>query len=457
MVRITIFNRTTRKEGAINLRFRLTDGRSVQLYHKSGISVDLRVLEKFTPTGEIKPRCLVDPKLADSIANEISAMKEAYERMTEEGLAINGETFEKCVDEVLHPNKVAKKGNTSFLEDFQSFVEDNYRDGVIGDGRLRLYRTTIKVLTRFLSIKGLLDITTAAVTGELILDYRRFLRDEYKYVARWSGLYVGMNERAIPRKPRSQNTISEKLSQLQTFFSEVEVKEVISRSPFRALGKAKKSTIFTEKYNDPIYLTFEEFEKLRTADVPENLRETRDAFVVQCSLGCRISDFQTLGRKDIAVTDDGIAYVRYTPQKTSKIRELVETPLLDYAIEVWKNYGFRFRVTKVSDGCNGYNSKLKKLFEEVGLTREVAVFNEVENKNEYVPLYSVASNKLARKTYVTTMARAQVNLYAAGLHKEGSSAVNHYVKLDIKDRFTLALAAFNRKFFTTDKELNIIR
>ena len=38
----TIFRRTTKSEGIIKLRFRLRDGRDVDLYHKSEIKADLK-------------------------------------------------------------------------------------------------------------------------------------------------------------------------------------------------------------------------------------------------------------------------------------------------------------------------------------------------------------------------------------------------------------------------------
>ena len=42
MERVTIFLRTTKTEGDIKLRFRLRDGREVDLYHKSEIRAALK-------------------------------------------------------------------------------------------------------------------------------------------------------------------------------------------------------------------------------------------------------------------------------------------------------------------------------------------------------------------------------------------------------------------------------
>jgi hypothetical protein len=68
----------------------------------------------------------------------------------------------------------------------------------------------------------------------------------------------------------------------------------------------------------------------------------------------------------------------------------------------------------------------------------------------------VASSKLCRKTHVDMMNKVQINMYAAGLHKEGSDAVERYTKLDIKDRFVLMCAAFKQPMYKVDENLNVI-
>ena len=54
------------------------------------------------------------------------------------------------------------------------------------------------------------------------------------------------------------------------------------------------------------------------------------------------------------------------------------------------------------------------------------------------------------------MNKVQVDMYAAGLHKEGSSAVKRYTKLELKDHFTLMCAAFDQPMYKVDKGLNVI-
>ena len=79
---LTIVKRTNKAEGTIRLRFRLCDGRGVDLYHKSEIDVDLNDLDKFSDTGELKPRVSVyNKKLKLDIDTEIDAMETAYKQL----------------------------------------------------------------------------------------------------------------------------------------------------------------------------------------------------------------------------------------------------------------------------------------------------------------------------------------------------------------------------------------
>ena len=62
------------------------------------------------------------------------------------------------------------------------------------------------------------------------MDFRNFLFDEYKYVAKNRNLYANVASRNIPTERRGGNTVSTKLKKLQAFFNELEDKEEIAKS-----------------------------------------------------------------------------------------------------------------------------------------------------------------------------------------------------------------------------------
>ena len=53
------------------------------------------------------------------------------------------------------------------------------------------------------------------------------------------------------------------------------------------------------------------------------------------------------------------------------------------------------------------------------------------------------------------MNKVQVNQYAAGLHKEGSDAINHYTKRELKNRFILMCRTFDEKPYSVKEGFSI--
>ena len=93
---------------------------------------------------------------------------------------------------------------------------------------------------------------------------------------------------------------------------------------------------------------------------------------------------------------------------------------------------------------------------DAGIDRKVTEYDEEAGENRYIPLYEASSSKLARKTHVDMMSKVQVNMYAAGLHRKGSDAVNRYPMLEIKDRFDHLTAAFGQPDYRVDGKLQVI-
>lgn len=105
----------------------------------------------------------------------------------------------------------------------------------------------------------------------------------------------------------------------------------------------------------------------------------------------------------------------------------------------------------------GYNVLIKSLLRECKIDRKVPIYNEARRTNEYLPICELGSSKLARKTHVDMLSKVQINLYAAGLHKQGSSAVNRYTSLEVKDRSMLINMAFNQKPYKVNSKLEVVK
>ncbi len=161
----------------------------------------------------------------------------------------------------------------------------------------------------------------------------------------------------------------------------------------------------------------------------------------------------------VSVSPEGIPYIHYIPSKTSGTQETnkeIITPIVRLGFDIIKRTGFNFGVNLSKSGANYYNKKVREIVKIAGIDRKVSIYDQEKHDNIYVPLYEEASSKLARKTHVDMMSRVQVNLYAAGLHREGGSAVNRYTQKEIKDHFALMNVAFDQKPYKVDEHLNII-
>ena len=460
MERIT-YHLQSKKKKDIKLVFRLRDGRDVQITHKSDIRADLADLEKLNPDGTVKGRISIyNIDLAKQLKNEFQIMTTAYAVMRESRLDMTSDVFEMEVARIKSPVAVEHKTIPSITERFRKYAEDALKYGIIGEARKKHIIVVSDKLERFLYINGISATTPAEFNETHLMEFREFIYNEYQFVKKYPKLYKDVKDQNKPKARLSMNTVASQLKMLQTFLNELENSDEIHKSPFRKLGKERRKVVMKTHYDDPIFLRKDELLKVMKAEVPEGMQDTKDAFILQCALGCRISDFQVMNMDSIAVNIDGIPYVHYIPKKTADDQvgnEEVTTPIVRFAFDIIKKTDFNFPILKNIYGAAGYNAKIKSLLRIAKIDREVPVFNEIMKTNEYKALHTMGSSKLCRKTHVDIMNKVQVDMYAAGLHKEGSAAVTRYTQLELKDRFALMNVAFDQEPYKVNAKLNIVK
>ena len=460
MERIT-YHLQSKKKKDIKLVFRLRDGRDVQITHKSDIRADLADLEKLNPDGTVKGRISIyNTDLAKQLKNEFEIMTTAYAVMRESGLDMTSDVFEMEIARIKSPVAVEHKTIPSITERFRKYAEDALKYGIIGEARKKHIIVVSDKLERFLYINGISATTPAEFNETHLMEFREFIYNEYQFVKKYPKLYKDVKDQNKPKARLSMNTVASQLKMLQTFLNELENSDEIHKSPFRKLGKERRKVVMKTHYDDPIFLRKDELLKVMKAEVPEGMQDTKDAFILQCALGCRISDFQVMNMDSIAVNIDGIPYVHYIPKKTADDQvgnEEVTTPIVRFAFDIIKKTDFNFPILKNIYGAAGYNAKIKSLLRIAKIDREVPVFNEITKTNEYKALHTMGSSKLCRKTHVDIMNKVQVDMYAAGLHKEGSAAVTRYTQLELKDRFALMNVAFDQEPYKVNAKLKIVK
>lgn len=460
MEKIIIVWRFKEDEKKARLRFRLREGRAVDVFHKSNIIASLSDLDKFEINGELKPRVTVyNEDLYDAIQSEKALVRKAYRKLGEKGITINSANLEREIQSILTPEKRTPSKDKTLIARLTRFVEDGYRDGLFGDSRYKHYRGSIGKFSRYLRIHRKSHLPFDVMTADMLMDYRCFVFDEFEYVDEYPNIYEGLKQRDIPTERRKGNTVAGEMRFLQGFYTELEDRDEIDKSPFRKLGAERRKAIMRATYDDPVFLRKEELKKLMAVDVPESLKETKEAFILHCAIGFRIGDYQRMTMDNVSVSPEGIPYIHYLPQKTKKKQSdnhEIETPLMRFALDIIKRTRFQMPILRYPSGKSGYNKKIKQLLDFAGIDRKVAVYDEKAGENKYLPLHEVGSSKLARKTHVDLMNKVQVDIYAAGLHKQGSKAVQRYTKMELKDRFALMCAAFGEEQYKVNQKLEVV-
>ena len=328
---------------------------------------------------------------------------------------------------------------------FLRFINEAHRDGVMGDDRYAVALSKARKLERFLIISGKTSMPISAFTTDMVLRFRQFVYDEYKYVSKLQSLYPRGAGHRPPTRRLKDTTVVHDLKLMQAFFAELENTGDIDRSPFRRISMEKRRHMMHMMYDAPIFLRADELKQVMAADIPQELQWVKDLFVLNCAIGCRISDLLRLTMDKVAVSEDGIPYIHYMPSKTSKMQSTnqeVMTPLIEPALEIINRTHLKLMASNLKYGKQRYNMALKQLLKLCGITRPVSIYNHELGDNFYKPIYEVATSKLARKTHIDMLNKVQINFYAAGLHRAGSDAVFRYTNLELVDRYRLLKAAF---------------
>lgn len=465
MERITLYCRTTSARGTTNLRFRVTNGRAVTMYYSTGRKIPNEQLAAFTPEGTIRPRVTVyNPKLKAEIEEYFAAINAAYNHMKIKGMDMRSEVLQAEVEKVLNPESTEAilhpNGDETFVQRFRRYVEEAFRDGIIGDHRHMHYDAMVRRMERFLHIKGHSQLMPSQFDVKMLMDYRQFIADEYLYVSQYPKLYQKDGRKRYPTKRISNNSVIHEMKGLRAFLNELENTDEIFKSPFRKISRERFKAMMRLKNDEPFFLRKAELKMIIETEVPQELQMAKDIFILNCCIGARISDFFSFTMDKVSVSPEGIPYIHYIPHKTMKEMETmveIKTPLVRIAYDIVMKTKLDFNQQKSNYTVAVYNRELRKLLKFCSLDRPVSKFNETKGENEYFPLYELASSRLARKTHVDIMNKVQVNAYVAGLHAEGSDAVFRYTNLEIADRFALMNVAFGQKAYHVNPDLTLVK
>lgn len=422
MTSVTAFIRTnSKKADTVKIRFRLSDGRVKQLFHKSEIEIEPELFDK--KRQEVKAKVLYPEAKRIKFNKDVTDRKDLIRSIYASNKELTSKLLELKIDETLHPEKYINEDESielTYFELFDYFLNQHK----VSKGRKAHFRVLKRILQRYELYKNIiLDIDV--ISKETIEDIEIFLKDEKSVYDKFPEIYEKIPESRIPQ-PRGKNTISGILSRYRTFCLWLVDNKKTQNNPFKGFS------IDPEIYGTPYYISIEERNLLYNFDFSEKaqLAIQRDIFVFHCLVGCRVGDLYSLTKS--SVINGAIEYIARKSKEGRPIT--VRVPLNATAKEILKKYSdnegeklFPFIAEQ------NYNENIKAMFAVAGLTRMVTILNSATRKEQKRPLNEIASSHLARRCFIGNLYKKVKDPNLVGSlsgHKEGSRAFARYREID---------------------------
>lgn len=268
------------------------------------------------------------------------------------------------------------------------------------------------------------------LTLDEVQEWKDYFSNEYIYFQQYyEEFYRQFNIDAKPPVKFTDNYIAAQLKMFKTFLNHMTKMKVTTNMV------AKKISVRSEVYAEPVFLTIEERDRLFDFDMTHHVRLklARDIFVFQCLAGCRIGDLYDLTKENIKGD-----WLEYYPKKSLNGKYIhhtqkVRVPLGDKAMSIINQYAddargslFPYKATV------HYNHEIKMLLLLCGIDR--MVLNRDPKTKEYTmtPLYEAASSHTARKTFIHNLyikVKDPELIATMTGHCQGTKVFRHYRKI----------------------------
>lgn len=438
MATVRAFIRANAKAEKAHVRFRLRDGRNIQLFYKSNLEV--KPFNWDPKKQEIKAKVVFDTIKRAEFNQDVATLKkrilDVYSGLPSKS-DVTSEILEREIDKILDPVKYGLNTKPqSFFEAFMEFLEVKK----LTESRKRQFMVIYRALRRFEMYKGLKGVkdyhlTFENITALTLRGFENFLIEEHTIFDKYPALYEAFPELHKTKKspkpePRGQNTLNGIFVKIRTFFLWAVANGKTTNNPFKTF-KIEESV-----YGTPFYITIEERNKLFNFDFSNNqqLATQRDIFVFQCLIGCRVGDLLKMTKSNIV--NSAIEYIARKTKNGNPVT--VRVPLNSIAKEILDRFKdfegpglFPFIVEQ------RYNDYIRQMFEKADIKRIVTVLNPTTREAEQKPINEVASSHLARRCFVGNLYKQVKDPNLVGVlsgHKEGSKAFARYREIseDIK-------------------------
>ena len=376
----------TDKNKSVNVRFRLSDGRDIQLFHKSEFLV---IPEKWDEKQQkIKARCIIDEqerKIFDTAVNERKALiKDIY---LKKGKTLTSNMLNTEIDKVVHPENYEAKVEIKTLFQFISkFISDapQRKDKKTGRlftyGIIQQYRTTEKRLKEFAVSIRKKDFDFADIDQDFYDKFVEYLQSEISVIEK--------DTKKVLKESFTQNSVGKHIRVLKTFLNDAKT-HGYTNADFKSFH------VFNEEV-DTIYLNEDELLQLKEVDLSKipHLDRVRDWFLLLAWTGSRFSDLSKVAKSDIK---DG--FITFRQQKTNA---KVVIPLHPVVVEILEKYEYNLPAEITNQKFNEYIKevcKVAKLNSPETTTRTIGG----NLKTETFEKWQLVTSHTGRRSFCTNM------------------------------------------------------
>ncbi len=403
MATVTAFIRvSTKKSSDVNVRFRLRDGRTMQLFYKSEITV--KPSDWDSSSQAIKAKVLFDNQKRAEFNKSINDRKalviELYNAQPIKD-TLTSEWLEDAIDRKLNPIKYKSEEPEEeqpqkvieFVDNFVSTAhlrKDKQTGRFLSPNTKKQYVTTAKHLKEFAAINKKKDFEFFEIDHKFYTNFVEYLQREIQAVDEKGELIF--NEDKTPKLSKqnfSQNSVGKYIRALKVMLNEA------TRNGINTQKAYNEFHVFNEDV-DNVYLDEKELLVLKNADLKStpHLERVRDWFLLLAWTGCRFSDLEKISRTDIK---DG--FITFRQQKTNT---KVTIPLHPVVLEILEKYNFEMPNSITNQKFNDYikdAAKVAKIESEEVITKTIGGVL----KSITMPKYDLITSHTGRRSFCTNM------------------------------------------------------
>ena len=444
MATVQAFIRTSKKKtDSVNIRFRLRDGRNVQLFHTSEILVNPDVWDSNEQSVKKRVVFKEDERLRiNKAVNDRKALiLQIYSNEIDKE-PLTSEWLDTAIGKALHPEKYKTHISIDTLFKFtKQFIEDAPTRKDKNTGRLltynniQQYKATEKHLQAFATSIGKKDFKFEEIVQSFYDGFVSYLQSEIQDIdEKGKPKFDKENNPVLVKGSFTLNSVGKHIRILKLMLNEATTQGYNTSTYYNSFH------VFTED-TDTIYLNEEELQQIEDVDFSKSpyLDRVRDWFLLLAWTGCRFSDLEKVSKADIK--DE---FITFRQQKT---KTKVTIPLHPVVLKVLEKYNFSMPDPISNQRFNEYVKEVAKIA-EINTPETITRTIGGKLKTEKFQKWELVSSHTGRRSFCTNMYKLGVQtltIMSISGHKTEKSFLK-YIKIQQSEHAEMMKKAWEKMY-----------